>query len=192
LRILSRRDGGDLKTFEGACHCSAVRFRVEGTQTDYLAVGDSAYDVLEDIVRITEYHQRLDRLAWDLFNIPHHCSYRALGPDKGDRETIPTPRIQQLLKLGRPGAYLISSSDPIDSTPEAYAQAQPPHVQARNAYERYLKLAQGRKFLVTMEEPNRAHPKPLVFEITGRGCSWKKTLLTGGISAVEARPPRAG
>jgi hypothetical protein len=165
---------------------------VDGTQTDYLAIGDSEHGVLEDIVRITEYHKRMDRLAWDLFNIPHHCSYLALGPDKGEKETIPVGRIRQLLLQGRPNGYLVSSSDPIPNTKDAYDQVQPPHIQARNAYERYLKEIDGRKFLVTMEEPNYAYPKPLVFEITGGGCSWKKTIATGFASATESRPPRAG
>jgi hypothetical protein len=169
-----------------------VRFVVDGTQTDYLAIGDSEHVVLEDIVAITEYHQRMNRLAWDLFNTPHHCSYLALGPDKGEKETIPVDRVRQLLLQGRPNAYLVSSSDPIPNTKDAYAQIQPPHIQARNAYERYLKDVHGRKFLVTMEEPNYAHPKPLVFEITSGGCSWKKAIATGFASAAESRPPRAG
>ena len=169
-----------------------VRFLVDGTQTDYLAIGDSEHGVLEDIVRITEYHKRMDRLAWDLFNIPHHCSYLALGPDKGEKETIPVDRVRQLLLQGRPNAYLVSSSDPIPNTKEAYENTQPPHIQARNAYEAHLKLADGRKFLVTMEEPNNSNPKPLVFEITAGGCSWKKPIATAFASAAETRPPRAG
>lgn len=169
-----------------------VRFIVDGTLTDYLAIGDSEHGVLEDIVRITEYHKHMDRLAWDLFNIPHHCSYLALGPDKGDKETVPVAGVLKLLHQGRPGSYLVSSSEPIDNSKSAYEQVQPPHIQARNAYERYLKEVGGRKFLVTMEEPNYANPKPLIFEISGGGCSWKKTIATGFASATESRPPRAG
>jgi hypothetical protein len=169
-----------------------VRFIADGTQTDYLAIGDSEHGVLEDIVRITEYHKHMDRLAWDLFNIPHHCSYLALGPEKGETETMPVAAVIKLLKQGRPGSYLVSSSEPIDNSKSAYAQVQPPHIQARNAYERYLKEVGGRKFLVTMEEPNHANPKPLIFEISGGGCSWKKTIATGFASAAESRPPRAG
>lgn len=169
-----------------------VRFMVDGTQTDFLAIGDSEYGVLEDIVRITEYHKRLDRLAWDLFNIPHHCSYLALGPEKGEKETVPVDRVRVLLQQGRRDAYLISSSDPIDDSKSSYERIQPPHIQARKTYERYLKEVGGRKFLVTMEEPNHAHPKPMIFEITGGGCNWKKVVSTGFASAIESRPPRAG
>jgi hypothetical protein len=169
-----------------------VRFDVVGMQTDYLAIGDSECGVLEDIVRITEYHGRLDRLAWDLFNIPHHCSYRALSSVKGDRETLPAPGIMKLLRQGRPGSYLVSSSDPIYDGDEARDQLQPPHVQARRAYERHLAAVGGRKFLVTMEEPNTAHPKPLVFEIGPGGCSWEKATPTSIDILTNESPPRAG
>ena len=169
-----------------------VRFMVDGTRTDFLAIGDSEYGVLEDIVRITQYHKRMDRLAWDLFNIPHHCSYLALGPEKGEKETVPVDYVRVLLQQGQRDAYVISSSDPIDDTKSSYEQTQPPHIQARKTYERYLKEVGGRKFLVTMEEPNHANPKPMIFEITGGGCNWKKVVSTGFASVIESRPPRAG
>lgn len=169
-----------------------VRFEIQGTRFDYLAVGDSKHDVLDDIVAITKFHKNDDRLHWNLFNLPHHCSYLALGPDKGDRETIPTRNVKDLLLYGQPGAYLVSSSNPIRSDQEAYAQTLPPHVQAKNAYVNYLGKVGGRKFLVTMEEPSEARPQPLVFEISGSG---GKLALVGGLgtSSIISRPaPRAG
>ncbi len=169
-----------------------VRFGVAGVRTDYLAVGDSDWMVLEDIVKTTEYHGNMDRLAWDLFNIPHHCSYKALGPDKGKEETVPVEAIKKLLRQGREDAYLVSSSEPIYSSDEAYEQVQPPHIQARKGYERYLREVGGRKFLVTMEEPNAAHPKPLVFEISAGGCSWQRATATGLSTITQISPPRAG
>ncbi|HEX7651062.1 MAG TPA: hypothetical protein VF450_26950 [Noviherbaspirillum sp.] len=169
-----------------------VRFVVNGVQTDYLAVGDSDCDVLSDIVRITEYHNRLDRLQWDLFNIPHHCSAYALAYDKGEKETVPLTRVQQLLRLGKSGAFAISSSNPVSRTQAAYEQSQPPHIQARNTYEKYLREVNGRKFIVTMEEPSTVAPKPLVFEIGHAGCFWKQATSSGAAIATSIVPPRAG
>jgi len=143
-----------------------IRFEVADVQTNYLAVGDSTCDVLEDIVRITKFHHNEDRLKWDLFNIPHHCSHHALNSEKGEYETIPAPLVEELLLYGQNGAYIVSSSKPINDTTEAYQQKQPPHVQAKNCYQKYLVRINGRKFLVTMEEPNRQKPQPLEFHIT--------------------------
>ena len=39
-------------------------------------------------------------------------------------------------------------------------------MQAKNTYVEYLSEVGGRRFLVTMEEPNRIRPRPIVFEIS--------------------------
>jgi len=169
-----------------------VRFQVGGTLTNYLAVGDSTFEVLEQIVRITEYHGRGDRLQWDLFNIPHHCSYKALGPEKGINETIPTALIAKLLKYGSRGAYAISSSSPISNDSEAHEKKMPPHIQARRTYERYIREINGKKFLVTMEEPHAYRPQPTTFEIGEGGCILKRVSASGAAIAVSTAPPRAG
>lgn len=169
-----------------------VRFQVGGVQTNYLAVGDSTSDVLEDIVRTTEWHKNEDRLKWNLFNIPHHCSHHALNPEKGEKETIPVPLVEKLLLYGQPGAYIISSSKPIDSSGEAYQQKQPPHIQAKNCYQRYLKFIGGRRFIVTMEEPNLKNPQPLEFQITSGGIHLNPSTSYGVNIIVSSPTPRAG
>jgi len=169
-----------------------VRFEMKGTRTDYFAVGDADYDVFEDVVSITKYHKHDDRLDWHLFNIAHHCSYRALAPEKGERETTPTPKVKELLKHGKPDAYMVSSSNPISDDAAAYKQEQPPHIQARKAYERHLDEVGGRKFLVTMEEPNGFHPEPIEFEINEKGLRRAGKDRTGAAVAVGSVTPRAG
>lgn len=169
-----------------------VRFNADGYSFDFLQVGDAEWDVLEEIVDVTKYHGNDDRLAWNLYNIPHHCSYLALSDDKGESETTPKPKVQELLLKGKPDAYMVSSSKPIIDIKESYDQIQPPHIQAKKAYERYLRNITGRKFLVTMQEPNANKPEPLVFEITSSGVSWLKGLVGGAPSIITSRPPRAG
>lgn len=169
-----------------------VRFDADGQRYDFLEVGDAEHGDLEDIVEATRYHGNDDRLDWDLFNIPHHCSYKALSSEKGDRETVPTPLVDELLRQGKPDSYLVSSSKPITDIEESYEQIQPPHIQARKAYERILREIGGRKFLVTMEEPNGYHPEPLTFAIERRGISWLSKATLGAAAIITSRPPRAG
>ena len=169
-----------------------VRFNADGSTYDYLEVGDAEYGDLEDIVSTTRYHKNEDRLAWDLFNIPHHCSYRALNEDKGKDETVPTPLVKELLLMGKSDAYIVSCSKPIPDVNDSYEQIQPPHIQARKAYERYLKEIGGRKFLVTMEEPNANKPEPIVFEIASGGVTWKRSASIGAPAIITSTPPRAG
>jgi hypothetical protein len=170
-----------------------VRLEVGGERYDFLQVGDAESGDLEKIVRITNYHGRADRLDWNLFNVPHHCSYLALNEhgSKGERETEPTPLVKELLLKGRSDAYVVSSSKPIPDEKAAYDQKQPPHIQARNTYEKYVRLVGGRRFVVTMEEPYTWRPEPLVFEVSRWGITWRRA--SGGASAVvSSRPPRAG
>lgn len=184
-------DGGDIVRNDASLVLN-IRFFTGNRYFDYLAVGDSTYGVLEDIVAITKYHKRDDRLAWDLFSIPHHCSYQALAPEKGDSVTVPTDGMAPLLLAGKKDAYIVSSSRPIPDTKEAYSQVQPPHIQARNAYESYRDKIGARRFLVTMEEPNAYKPQPLIFEFTGDGHSWRKAAVTGSAAIIASPPPRAG
>ena len=169
-----------------------VRFNADGATYDYLEIGDAEHGDLEDIVSTTRYHKNDDRLAWDLFNIPHHCSYKALNEDKGKHETTPTPLVKDLLLMGKPDAYIVSCSKPVPDVKDSYEQVQPPHIQARKAYERYLKEVSGRKFLVTMEEPNANKPEPIIFEIGGGGVTWKRSASIGAPTILTSRPPRAG
>lgn len=169
-----------------------VRFDTGGSCYDYLAVGDATWEVLEDIVKTTHAHGNADRLAWDLFNIPHHCSYLALSDEKGSLETEPKPLVKDLLLKGKRGAYAVSSSSPITDDREGRESVQPPHIQARKAYVKHLNLVGGRKFLVTMEEPNASKPEPLVFDVTAGGISWTKSVAIGAVGLAASRPARAG
>lgn len=169
-----------------------VRFDADGFTYDYLHFGDSDWEAIEKIVDITRYHKRDHRLAWDLFNIPHHCSYKCLSDEKGDEETVPKPNVKWLLQQGKSGAYIVSSSKPIPDISSAYDEKQPPHIQARKCYERYLAEVGGRKFLVTMEEPNASKPEPLVFEVTIGGVSWSRAASFGAATILSSKPPRAG
>jgi hypothetical protein len=123
-----------------------------------------------------------------------YCSYRALNEDgqKGERETEPKPLVKHLLLQGKPDAYIVSCSKPVTDMKESYEQIQPPHIQARNTYERYLKEVRGRKFLVTMEEPNANKPEPITFEVTFAGVTWKRSTSVGATAVASSSPPRAG
>lgn len=184
-------DDGDIIR-NGASLVFNVRFDADGLRYDYLHFGDSDWEAIEEIVNTTRFHKNDDRLAWNLFNIPHHCSYKCLSDDKGDRETTPKPLVKHLLLQGKRDAYIVSSSKPVPDYRDSYSQVQPPHIQARKAYESHLREVSGRKFLVTMEEPNASKPEPLTFEITSGGVTWKRATAIGAAAIITSTPPRAG
>lgn len=184
-------DGDDLRN--KASLIFNVRFKSNDKTFDYLLVGDSECEVLEDIVEITQYHNNEDRLKWDLFNIPHHCSYKALSDEKGAQKTAPKPKVKELLLLGKENAYCVSSSKPIENNSDAEEQTQPPHIQAKRCYEKYLDEIDGTDFIVTMETPSEDNPEPLIFEISGNGLKKHSKAPVAAVSVITSTPaPRAG
>lgn len=157
----------------------------EGDRSTRVMFGaDAEHEAWSDIVKITNYKKRPERLIWDVFKISHHCSYTALAPEKGDEKTEPVEDVKHLFEQCTECCYLVSSSEPI---PDEDTK-QPPHKQAAKYYEDVVIEKTG-DFLVTMEEPTRKKPRPIIIEITGRGANWKKiTGVASGIGAVVSRP----
>lgn len=189
--FISHCDEGDIVRNEAALIFN-IRLHADGGNFDFMQIGDSTWEVLEEIVSITKAHKNEDRLKWNLLNIPHHCSYKALSDEKGEKETEPKPLVKELLLHGRKDAYLVSSSKPIPDTKEMYEDTkQPPHIQAKNAYETYRRKIEGRRILVTMEEPNTWKPEPITFEVSAGGVAWIRAS-SGSPAILTSKPPRAG
>lgn len=170
-----------------------ARFREGGADTDVLFTGDVDHEVLAEIVDITRYHGNDDRLHWNVYHLPHHCSYRSVGPDKGADKTKPTKQVTWLCETqGEARGYVVSPSKPIPFKGSAEDRdVQPPHRQAAAYYKEDV-LADGRHLLVTMAEPSTTGPKPIVLLITRDGAI-KDTSGGGGAKAAASLvAPRAG
>lgn len=163
-------------------------FKVEDQETKAMIIGDSTHQVLTDIVNISKAHKREDRLQWDIYDIPHHCSYLALSEEKGKDKTEPVPEVKWLLKQGSMMGKLISCSDLIPTDDE---NAQPPHRQAANCYKEVSSTIVG-EFKVTMDHPSSTKPGPLVITIDKWGATIEKIIVGGGSSAAGSHSPRAG
>ena len=157
-----------------------VTFLEAGRETHALFMSDINYDSIDQIVLTTKRHGREDRLLWDIFKIPHHCSYLSIGTIKGEDQTAPTPHVKWLCETqGQERLIMMSTSKPMPVKGSAEdADVQPPHRQAGNYYKAVARQADG-SFKVTMEMPSAARPKPTKIEVSGRGAQ----LLT--VSAVE-------
>jgi len=163
-------------------------FEVSGIKTRLILSADVKHDVIEDIVRVTRYHGHDERLLWDINNIPHHCSYLSLAEEKGREVTEPSDSLRWLYETqARHGALVVSTSDPIPSIDTV----QPPHRQAAAYYRRAIKPRSG-SFVVTMEHPGAADPKPVEIEIKHNGFMLRKAGLLVGGALAGAAAPRAG
>jgi len=161
-----------------------VRFLEGQATSDLILSADTTYEIWQSIVKVTKFHKREDRLRWNGFKLPHHCSYTALGPDKGKDKTTPVAEVNWLYEQqSQPGCYVVSTSDPIPSKDTD----QPPHRQAANYHKGVMADRDG-DFMVTMEHPSVEAPAPMVFDIGPDGMVYRQpgaaTKGGGGLAAA--------
>ena len=184
----TRSEQGELINRNSDAIALQATFLDEGRETKMHFFSDLEHEDINRIVRNTEYHGRTERLQWDLFHLPHHSSYKSLGPEKGDHMTEPVPRVKRLYEeYGNDRGRMISTSDPIPTEDTT----QPPHRQAAAYYQSVADALRG-EYLVTMEYPSEGDPEPIVIEIDGSGPSVKKGFATGVGAIVDRTTPRAG
>ncbi len=162
-------------------------------ETRALFMSDINYDSIDQIVQTTKRKKNQDRLLWDVFKVPHHCSYLSVGPDKGEDETKPTADVKWLCETqGQLRSTMMSTSDPIPIKGSAEDKdVQPPHREAAAYYRRVANMKDG-AFKVTMELPSASKPKPSVIEITERGATLLLASATVGAASIISTPARAG
>ncbi|MFC3832845.1 MULTISPECIES: hypothetical protein [Deinococcus] len=161
-------------------------FQHSGRVTRVMFTADIAYEVLGNIVQVTELKGNTDRLKWDVFKLPHHSSWKSIGPEKGKDKTQPTPEIERLYgTYGERFGMIVSTSDPIPTVDTD----QPPHRQAAAYYREKARDLHG-EYIVTMEHPSLSTPTPLVVEISGTG----HVVLRGSLTQTpyDSTAPRAG
>jgi len=152
---------------------------------------DAVWETWSDIVYITRHYGNDERLEWDLFRISHHCSHTALGPTKGNEETVPVKNVEYLFQQGNNGCRIISSSKPIPNEDTA----QPPHRQTAAFYRRIAhQNGHQDNFLVTMEWPDATAPRPIVAKTSVYGFRIEQglTQISGTSSVIGSASPRFG
>jgi hypothetical protein len=168
-------------------------FKVGDVETKVQLFADVTHDIIADIVNVTRRKGRDHRLEWDVFKIPHHCSYTAIGPEKGDDQTEPDAEVDWLFrKQGQRKAVIISTSDPVPKKDSKEDEdVQPPHRQAAAYYREIIDDKDG-EFHVTMEHPRASGPKPLVVEIDQQKARVKKEQVAAAAALTSVSAPRAG
>lgn len=158
--------------------------------TNIFITGDTPHDVLDKIVERSESSGNADYLKWDLYDIPHHCSYTGLSDERGEDITEPSEDIKRLLQeYGQENAFLVASCRAFSDVGDE--DTQPPHVQAKKAYRKYSKNTDGssKTLLITSEYSGKTNPKPLRFKIDCTGIREDTGFNT---VFIHTPAPRAG
>lgn len=185
----SRQNDGTFVDRNTNCLVFQATFRDGGGETRAMLMGDTTYECIAEFVQITTYHGRTDRLKWDVAKLPHHSSWKSIGPEKGADETVPDSDVKELYEThGQLRSTMVSTSKPIPNNDD---DDQPPHRQAAKYYRRVARAKLG-EYIVNMEHPSVSGPKPIVIEIDRLGATVKKSSGPIGSVAVSTPAPRAG
>lgn len=160
-----------------------LQVRLENNKqiTNILITGDTPHEILDKIVDISKSNKNEDRLSWDVYDIPHHCSYTGLN-EKEDDKVIPTENVKWLLEQSCKNAIMIASCDKITDV------SSPPHLIAKEAYIQNTK--DDVKFYSTMEHLDSGKPTPIVLNIDQFGVTVKSSNISKEF--VNRYAPRAG
>ncbi len=189
----TRTDQNELIDRNGDSIMVQARFEEGGYHTDVLITGDMPYDSLNEIVDITRARNNDDRLHWNVYHLPHHCSYKSIGPEKGADKTKPSDQVKWLCEeAGEASGFVVSASKPVPFKDSADDKdVQPPHRQAANYYKEDV-LDDPKRFLVTMAEPSSTNPKPIVLIVTEDGAVKDTSAGMSAAAAAAVVAPRAG
>lgn len=164
-------------------------FLVDGFETKVQLFADVTHEVIDDIVKVTQYKKRDYRLEWDVFKIAHHCSYTAVGSEKGETVTKATDKVDWMFNTqGQDKGIIVSASKPIPTNDD---DKQPPHRQTAKYYRNVTADKDG-EFIVTMEHPKESAPKPLVILIDKDKARIKKETVAATAAIVGVSAPKAG
>ncbi|MBA7614362.1 hypothetical protein ES703_21626 [subsurface metagenome] len=171
----------------GNCLVMQAVIRSGGRDTRLLTTADSVSDEWSEIISITRAHQNQTRLEWDIFKIPHHCSYLSMADEKGTCKTMPTTDFTWLLEQGAQRGVMVSTSDPIPNE----TIDQPPHVET---YRRYKDTADelDAELVVTMQHPTQHTPKRTIIDLDSNGPTLKKESSSAAFSVISKKSPRVG
>lgn len=184
-----RLDDGSLMDRNKDSLMFQARFVCGNTTTQVLLTADVPHEELAKMIQVTQHYGNEDRLEWDVIDVPHHCSYLSLAPEKGKDQTEPVDELKWLYgEKGQQYGVLVSSSKPI---PTDDTDPQPPHRQAANFYMACAAAIDG-EFIVTMEHPKKTAPKPLVIAIDDRKATVRKTVLSSVGIVIGQPAARAG
>ncbi|QGY47763.1 hypothetical protein GM418_30105 [Maribellus comscasis] len=146
--------------------------------------GDADHYIWEKVKSISEDKGNEDKLKWNLFLAPHHCSWSFFNDRPYEDNKDPKDYSLELLDYKEKNAHVIASSIKIKNE-----KPNPPHHPAKTEYINKVGDAYFRNTAINVDEKA---PEPLKFEISDGGTKLLKVAGAAGPVIVEKKTPRAG
>lgn len=146
-----------------------ARFKANASDINFctyvLFGGDVDHNIWAKIWEVSTKKNNADKLEWDLFLAPHHCSWTYFNNvpyDYNDENKIPKNISLKILDKRIEKGKIISSCKKIKNNND-----NPPHYKAKEEYQNHLDKKED--FIELAKEPKESEPKPVVFKVTPQG-----------------------
>ena len=161
-------------------------FKIDG-YTSYksrvLMGGDAEHEIWQHIL---DNNTDEEKLKWNIFLAPHHCSWSFFNNSDNKNEIKPSAEDILNKQIGN-SAHIIASSNEIKND-----NNNPPCYEAKQQYIKKLKSGSSR-FLNTATHSKVGNiPQPIVFKIDEYGKTPKENATVAGATSISNPAPRAG
>ena len=161
-------------------------FKIAG-YTDYkcrvLMGGDAEHEIWQHIL---DNNTDEEKLKWNIFLAPHHCSWSFFNESDNKKAIKPSAEAILDKQIGN-SAHIIASSNEIKNDDN-----NPPCYEAKQQYIKKLKSGTSR-FLNTATHSKVGNlPQPIVFKIDEYGKTLKENTTVAGSTSISNPAPRAG
>lgn len=146
--------------------------------------GDADHYVWEQVLEKSKKNNNADKLEWDLFLAPHHCSWSFFNDTPHENNKEPKDYSLEFLNYAKQGAHIITSSKKIEDK-----EPNPPHYNAKLEYE---KKVGALKFKNTAINKDENAPEPLIYIIDDNGFTLDKKISPASHNILTKPTPRAG
>lgn len=154
-----------------------------GYKSRVLMGSDAEHEIWQHIL---ENNTDEEKLKWNIFLAPHHCSWSFFNDSDNKEEIKPSAEAILDKQIGN-SAHVIASSNEIKDD-----NNNPPCYEAKEQYIKKLKSGSSH-FLNTATHSKLGNiPQPIVFKITANGKTLREISTVAGASSISNPAPRAG
>lgn len=153
-------------------------------KTRLLMGGDAEHDIWQHII---DNDQDDDKLKWNIFLAPHHCSWTFFNDSSNKKEVQHSADTIMNHQIGN-NSYLVTSSEEIKNNDD---KQDPPSYKAKKEYLKRLK-DEDRFLNTATDDVQNNVPQPIVFKVDEHGKRKVSVIRALGSSATSKPAPRAG
>lgn len=159
--------------------------QVDGDVVSRLMIGgDADHYTWEQVLKKSKEKNNTERLEWDLFLSPHHCSWSFFNDRPQEDNPDPKDYSLEILDYRKANAHIIASSKKIEDK-----EPNPPHYAAK---QEYVKKVGDSKFKNTAIHKGEKAPKPMIYIIDENGFELEKVVVSSASTIISRPAPRAG